>query len=209
LLIVHSFKYFKAARNMIDITDCRDLTALQTVLFMIIFLQCSAKMATCYSFVGIALTSSLRMGLHRCVSMDFNPIVRETRKRIFWVIRKMDTYVSALLGLPKTINDEDIDQELPEEVDDEYITTDKILPMPEGQLSMIAAGNAHIRIMRILAKVVKYIYPIKGMEYGRSRQTYKVSHARIREIEADLQDWEEHLPEELRPDSDCPQKYIR
>ena len=155
LLIVHSFKYFKAARNMIDITDCRDLTALQTVLFMIIFLQSSAKMATCYSFVGIALTSSLRMGLHRCVSVDFNPVVCETRKRIFWVIRKMDTYISALLGLPKTISDEDVDQELPLEIDDEYITKDKILPMPEGQLSMIAAGNAHIQLMRILAKVVK------------------------------------------------------
>jgi hypothetical protein len=105
LLIGHSFKYFKAARQMIDITDCRDLTSLQTVLFMIIFLQASAKMATCYSFVGIALTSSLRMGLHRCVSVGFNPIVSETRKRIFWVVRKMDTYISALLGLPKTIND--------------------------------------------------------------------------------------------------------
>ncbi|KAH0535960.1 hypothetical protein GP486_008915, partial [Trichoglossum hirsutum] len=169
----------------------------------------SAKMATCYSYVGIALTSSLRMGLHRCVSVNFNPIVRETRKRIFWVVRKMDTYISTLLGLPKTMNDEDIDQDLPAEVDDEYITKDKILPMPEGQLSMIAAGNAHVRLMRILAKVVKYVYPIKGMEHGSSGQTYMVSHARIREIEADLQDWLEQLPVEFRLGSECPPKRVR
>lgn len=197
---------------MIDITDCRDLTSLQAVLFMIVFLQSSAKLSTCYSYIGIALRSSLRIGLHRSVSINFNPVERETRRRIFWVVHKMDTYVGALLGLPKMLSDDDIDQDCPLEVDDEYITTEKIMPMPPGKISLVAATNAHTKIIKILAKVMKYIYPIKGVSqnvHGSSSSSYLVSHAHIREIEQDLQEWMEDLPMALRPGDDAPPELAR
>lgn len=197
---------------MIDITDCRDLTSLETVLFMILFLQSSARLSTCYSYIGIALRSSLRMGLHRSITHNFNPVERETRKRIFWVVQKMDTYVGAMLGLPRMLSDDDIDQDHPLEIDDDFITTERILPMPSGQISLIAASNAHTRILKILAKVVKYIYPIKSLEHslhGRSNQSYRVSHAKIREIEQDLQEWMENLPMALRPGGDAPPELLR
>src|ERR1700760_55 len=145
-----------------DIADCRDLRALQAVVFMILFLQSSANLSTCYSYIGIALRSALRMGLHRNLTGTFNPIERETRKRVFWIVRKMDTYVSALLGFPHMLSDDDIDQELPVEVDDEYITKDGIRPMPPGRTSLYAASNAHTRLMEILSRVIKHIYPTKG-----------------------------------------------
>ena len=184
-----------------EITDCRDLTSLQTILFMILFLQSSAKLSTCYSHIGIALTSAIRMGLHRSVPVTFNPVERETRKRIFWVIRKMDTYVGALLGLPKLLSDDEIDQDMPIEVDDEFITTEKILPMPFGRISVMAAFNAHSRLVQILAKTSKFIYPNKNLAHmhSKSRDSYMVSHAKIREIEHDLQEWMEDLPMALRP----------
>ncbi len=188
-----------------EITDCRDLTSIQAVVFMIMFLQSSARLSTCYSLIGIALRSSIRMGLHRSVLVNFNPIEREVRKRVFWVIVKMDVYVSALLGLPITLHEDDVDQELPLEVNDEFITNEIILPMPDGQFSLIAATNAQVRLVRILRKIIKYIYPIKGLERtmnARSNQSYVVSHARIREIEQDLQEWMESLPMRLRPGSE-------
>ncbi len=139
---------------MMDITDCRDLTSLQAILFMILFLQSSSNLSTCYSYIGVALRSALRMGLHRNLSFNFNPIERETRRRIFWVIKKMDTYVAALLGFPNMLHDEDVDQVFPLEVDDEYITKDAILPMPEGTISVFTSSNAHTRLMVILRKVI-------------------------------------------------------
>src|SRR6187402_1407434 len=151
-------KYFRAARSMMDITDCRDITSLQAILFMILFLQSSANLSTCYSYIGIALRSALRMGLHRSLAGNFNPIERETRRRVFWVIRKMDTYVSALLGFPQMLSYDDIDQEFPIEVDDEYITKEGVFEMPPGKTSLLyAASNAHTRLMVTLAKVIKYI----------------------------------------------------
>ena len=209
--MTYRFKFFKASRQMMDITDCRDLTSLQAVVFMIMFLQSSAKLATCYSYIGIALRSAIRMGMHRSISRSFNPIELETRRRVFWTIRKMDIYVGALLGLPKMLSEEDIDQDLPQEVDDEFITAEKILPMPIGRVSRIAAANAHTRLLKILQKVVRYIYPIKGLAHkgNQSNQTYVVSHAKIREIERDLQEWMETLSMSLRPGGDVPKELAR
>lgn len=204
LTSLHSLKYFKAARQMMDITDCRDITSLQALLFMILFLQATSNLSTCYSYIGIALRSALRMGLHRNLAktMNFKPIERETRRRLFWIIRKMDTYVSALLGFPMLLNNEDVDQELPLEIDDECLTNEEILPMPQGKFSLYTATNAHTRLMVVLAKVVKYIYPTKGLEQsvqGSTNASYVVSHSKIREIEGDLTEWLKQLPMELRP----------
>ena len=183
---------------MIDVTDCRDLTSLQTVLFMILFLQSSSRLSTCYSHIGTVLRGSVRMGLHRSIAGNFNPIEQEVRKRIFWVVRKMDVYVAALLGLPMYLNDDDVDQEMPLEVDDEFLTSEKILPMPAGRLSLMTAFNAHTRLVGILAKTTRYIYPVKGSTSGRN-QSNAVSHVKVREIEQDLQAWMEGLPMALRP----------
>ncbi|MCJ1261011.1 hypothetical protein MMC22_000875 [Lobaria immixta] len=204
-------QFFRASRQLMEITDCRDLTSLQTILFMIMFLQSSANLSTCYSHIGIALTSSIRMGLHRSVPVTFNPVERETRKRIFSVIRKMDTYVAALLGLPKLVSDDEIDQEMPIEVDDEFITTEKIRPMPLRRISVMAAFNAHSRLVQILAKTAKYIYPNKNLAHAhsKSRHSYMVSHAKIREIEQDLQEWMEKLPMALRPGGEAPPELAR
>ena len=195
---------------MLDIGDCRDLTSLQAIVFMIQFLQSSAKLSTCYAYIGVAQRSALRMGLHRSFNMNFNPIESETRKRLFWVIRKMDIYVGAMLGLPHFLGDEDIDQGFPADVDDEYITETEILPMPEGQISVMAACNAHTRIVHILAKICKYIYPIKGTQSeGANSVTYSVGYSKIRELEQDLQTWLDELPMALKPGGEAPRIMIK
>ncbi|KAI9785062.1 MAG: hypothetical protein M1816_000532 [Peltula sp. TS41687] len=197
---IQGYKYFRVCRQMIDITDCRDITSLQALIFMILFLQCSARLTTCYSYIGIALRAALRMGLHRSLSTRFTPVERETRKRVFWAIRKLDIYAGAILGLPKSLSDDDFDQEYPLEVDDEYITEDAILPMPDGKVSPMAGANAHMNLVNVLAKVIKYIYPVKGVERTideRGAQSYRVKHARVKEIEHELQAWMDDLPAEL------------
>ncbi|KAF2802947.1 uncharacterized protein BDZ99DRAFT_454211 [Mytilinidion resinicola] len=205
------FKYFKASRQLMDIADCRDLVSLQAVVYMILFLQSSAKLSTCYAYIGVALRSALRMGLHRAFNDNFSPIEAESRKRLFWVIRKMDTYVGAILGLPHTLNDVDIDQEYPTELDDDYITESGLLPMPEGQISVIAGSNQHTRIVQILAKIVLHIYPIQGTHTtgAGNSVTYTVSYSKIREIEKDLQNWLDELPSGLKPGGEARQGIIR
>ena len=183
-----------------DITECRDIPSLQAIVCMIMFLQSTAKLSTCWCYVGVALHSAIRMGLHRSINRTFDPLELEIRKRLFWQIRKMDVYVGAMLGLPTMLNDDDIDQDLPLSVDDEFITSEKILQAPPGHIHLMAGSNAQSRLMAVLRKVIKYVYPIKGVQYmaGKPR-SYVVGHAKIREIERDLQHWMEELPMFLRP----------
>ncbi|RMZ84408.1 hypothetical protein DV738_g652, partial [Chaetothyriales sp. CBS 135597] len=197
------YQYFNAGKQMLNITDCRDLLTIQCVFFMILFLQSSAKLATCYSYIGVGLRACCRLGLHRDLPNNkFNPVESEERKRIFWLIRKIDTYVGAILGLPQMLSDEDIDQKLPEEVDDNYITEEGIRPMPDGLFPLIKASNAHTRLTFILRKVVRYVYPVKGNPSLMSGDSYAVSHSHIRELEQDLQAWMHDLPMQLRPSDD-------
>lgn len=196
---------------MVEITDCRDIHSIQSVIMMIIFLQSSVRMSTCYSFVGIALSASVRLGLHRSLpETRFDPIEREVRKRIFWTVKKMDTYVGALLGLPKGIADEDIDQDMPAEVDDELITREEILVQPEGIMPAIAAANAHTKLLTIMGKVVKYIYPLEGVEASvTGKFGYSVSYSKVHEIENDLTGWLDELPMQLRPGGDTSESVLK
>jgi hypothetical protein len=208
--IEDGFKYFRASRQLLDIADCRDCTSLQAIVFMIQFLQSSAKLSTCYAYIGVAMRSALRMGMHRSFNVNFNPIEAETRKRLFWTIRRLDIYVGAMLGLPIFLNDDDVDQEWPTEVDDEYITETEIRPMPEGKTSIFTAFNAHTKLVFILEKICKYVYPIKGTQSGgKNSVTYSVSYSKIREIEQDLQRWLDQLPMALRPGGEAPYIIIR
>lgn len=182
---------------------------------MILFVQAISNLSTCYGFVGIALRSALRMGLHRHIpEVQFNPIELESRKRVFYVCRQMDTYVSALLGFPLLLNEDDIDQPLPTPVNDEYITETAILSPPLGTPSFFEAFNAHAKLMDILAKIVKTIYPVRGGPAPGSgdkpaHSSFMISYSKIREMEEALQQWNEQLPLTWRPSSDGPPEVIR
>jgi hypothetical protein len=124
----------------------------------------------------------------------------------------MDTYVGALLGLPHSLCEDEIDQELPAEVDDRFITEERILPQPDGQIALMAASNAHVRLVHMLDKIVRYVYPLKAS--GASAQSdsiksYGVSYAKILEIEKDLKDWQDKLPMGLKPGGDVPIRVMR
>lgn len=197
-----------------DITECRDLISLQALVFIILFLQATANLSACYAFVGIALRSALRIGLHRHLQHDqIDPIEQQTRSRVFYVIRQMDIYVSTLLGFPLLLPADDIDQPYPMEIDDEFITHAGIVQPPPDTPSFFQAFNAHTRLMEILSKITKHVYPMKGtgtrQAGGQGRSTYLISYGRIKEIEADLSSWYERLPEIWRPSSEGPIEVVR
>jgi len=177
---------------------------------MIQFLQSTAKLSTCYAYIGVALRSAIRMGMHRSFNVNFSPVEAETRKRVFWAIRRMDTYVGAMIGLPHSLEDDDVDQDYPTEVDDEFITETEILPMPENRVSFMAASNAHVKIIRILSQICKHVYPTKGTRTGGDHSvTYSVSYSKIRELEQSMQRWLDELPMALKPGGEASPIIIR
>lgn len=206
-------KYYKIARGLIkEIGECRDLVSIQALLFMILFLQSTSHLSACYSFIGIALRSALRIGLHRQLQhAQMSPVEQEVRKRVFYVIRQMDIYVSTLLGFPLLLHSDDIDQPYPNEVDDEYLTNQGVMQPPVGTPSFFEAFNAHTRLMEVLGKITKYVYPTKAPAGVKTDKpaSLPVSYSRIKEIEGDLQRWYERLPEAWRPTPEGPVEVVR
>lgn len=104
-----------------------------------------------------------------------------------------------MLGLPIFLSDEDADQDWPTEVDDEYITETSIYSMPVGKTSILAASNAHTKIVQICAKICKYLYPTKGSRLSSATATNGlISCTKVIELEDDLQKWLRELPMAFR-----------
>ena len=200
------FKYFLEARKLIDISNVGDINSIQTIVMMIMYLQCSARLSTCYSYIGIALRSALKEGLHRNLSIfqhskrKLDPIEIDTRKRLFYTIYKMDIYINSLLGLPRSINEDEFDQEYPEELDDENITrTEYLYANQQGRLSSSACANHHTKLMLVLSHIVKQLYPIKVKKTEKVSLTPDNIHAKVTILELELKAWLDNLPVELKP----------
>lgn len=199
------FNYFLEARRLIDVTNVADLPSIQTIVMMILYLQCSARLSTCYSYIGIALRSALKEGLHRNLSIfqskrKLDPIEEDTRKRLFFTIYKMDIYINSLLGLPRSMSEDEFDQELPIELDDELITRDELLvDKQNGRLSSSACANHHTKLTMILLKIVKELYPIKVKAKLVDGVPTMNIHDKVTELEFELKTWCDNLPSELYP----------
>jgi hypothetical protein len=67
-----------------------------------------------------------------------------------------------------------------------------------------------VKIVRILGKICKYVYPTKGTQNGGKHSvTYSVSYAKIREIEQSMQCWLDELPMSLKPGGEAPPSILR
>lgn len=55
-----------------------------------------------------------KLGLHRSQKqMKLGPLTTEMRKRVFWSLYVVDTYSSSIVGLPRLLDDQQIDAEFP------------------------------------------------------------------------------------------------
>ncbi|CCE63622.1 hypothetical protein TPHA_0F01380 [Tetrapisispora phaffii CBS 4417] len=201
------YKFFIASRKLIDMTNVRGRHSIQTIIILLFFCQCSARLTTCYSYIGAALRAALKEGYHRRVDPNnttLNPIEIEMRKRIFYTIYKLDVYVNSMMGLPRSLSEDDFDQELPIEISDECITENGYLSEQEGQqLSSISIANYHTKLYLILADIVQRLYSIK-------KKNRSITENTVISLENKLRKWADSLPHELKPGAvDVPQKYER
>lgn len=177
------------------------MISLQTICFMVIFLQGSARLGECYSYIGMALRSVLRLGLHRRLPVSSSKADQELWKRLFWAIRKMDIHLSTLLGLPRMLDDHELDQDYLWSTYGDSVSSIQTQTMPSDQSSLMAGVNAHTRLSKIFLKMLKSLFYAKGSTLGfQSEQGHLTIRSRIFEIEHDLQKWTADLPFWLHPD---------
>ncbi|KAG7872527.1 hypothetical protein KL916_002922, partial [Ogataea parapolymorpha] len=122
----------------------------------------------------------------------------------------MDIYVNTMLGLPRTISEDDFDQDMPIELDDENITVDGYRFEKQGdRLSSSGIANAHTQLIFIMKKIVTKLYPIKPRKVENGRRPDLMTHDIVYQLEIDLQDWMNSLPLELKPGVEPSSQYLK
>ncbi|KAL1306511.1 hypothetical protein AAFC00_005205 [Neodothiora populina] len=198
--ISKGLRYFRASRSILDVADCHDIISLQTVLCLVIYLQASSMLSTCYSYICAAVAASLRMGLHSPAILEtLSPDQRRIRRCIFSVINIMDTYVTTSLGLPRTLRDVDSESVVPIPQPSDSFTPVSFF-LPEDADISLTATNAHAKLIHIMARAIDSHHPLNRPPCQQNG-FYTVEYHRIVAVEEELEAWYNALPASLTFDS--------
>ncbi|CAL9735542.1 activator of stress genes 1 [Monosporozyma servazzii] len=201
--------FFIKSKTLIDFSDVSDIYSIQTLFMLTLFLQCSANLKACYHYIGIALRSAIKEGLYKSSSLHGpTPIEDETKKRLFWSIYKVDIYMNCIFGLPPSMDMDNIDQELPLDLDDERISANGIIDLPAGveyhKISSCGMNNEHTKLILVMSKIYEYTSQLTLAKI--LHKTELASH--VNDLELQLKRWYDQLPSELKPTSKMVSMFI-
>ncbi|KAJ6008336.1 hypothetical protein N7540_012312 [Penicillium herquei] len=181
------------------------LETIQVRLIQCLYLLSSSRANECWYSFGTALQVVTALGLHRkwpakrskkgCSYLEL-----ELRKRIFWSVYTLDKYLSIMFGRPRLLHDEDIDQELPDEMNDEDLLEEDPTRRTGSTDSMMIASVLHYRLGRILGEISRQLYSINPLSGASPLDTA------IR-LTSELERWKESVPplfNSVRPTSLIP-----
>ncbi|KAI5198047.1 hypothetical protein E4T39_06998 [Aureobasidium subglaciale] len=109
-----SVMFFAASEQQIakEIGETR-LTSVMVRLLQSQFLASQSRINHAWILLGTTARLAFAAGLHRRQKVHLNSINHievQCRKRTFWAVYSLDRYLSAALGRPKAIHDDDVDQ---------------------------------------------------------------------------------------------------
>lgn len=195
---LRAFQYYQASKRLFEPLDRANSEILQSLLCQVLFLQSTANMSTCWTYLGPAIRCAQRMGRYRKLDNSFNPIETQLRKKQFWAIRNVELYLHAVLGLPVGMTGDNFDQTFPAEIDDEYISEKSMGAQPSEVDSSLTSVNAYSRLMTLMQEINRVIYPLETPHNG--ARGLPVSHATLEKLQGKLDAWVKELPSSLKPD---------
>ncbi|KAJ0419446.1 hypothetical protein BJY00DRAFT_302185 [Aspergillus carlsbadensis] len=181
------------------------LETVQARLGQCLYLLSSSRANECWYTFGTAVQLVTAIGLHRKCSAKLSKngtsyLERELRKRILWSAYTLDKYLNVIFGRPRLLHDGDIDQELPDEVNDDDILQDDPAMRLGTADSMMVASVLHFRLGRILGEISRQFYTVNPICRDSPLE------AAVR-ITSDLEKWKETTPplfNSVRPTSLIP-----
>ncbi len=195
------------------------LESAQARLVQVLYLLTTSRPNRAWYVFGEALQIISALGLHRRASRKLqlasgsqNPdyIQSQCSKRTFWSAYILDHYLGIILGRPRHFHDEDIDQDLPDAINDEDMQVDVSLSRADTnvdshldalifharyvpdcwQPSIYPVLTARDRIAQIIGKITREVYSIRLVsEQERVSAAHRLCEA--------LHSWKASLPPHL------------
>ncbi|KAF1851671.1 Zn(II)2Cys6 transcription factor [Cucurbitaria berberidis CBS 394.84] len=133
------------------------VTAVEILCCIALYFQSLDSRNAAYVTIGQAMRVALAQGMHTDMPVENlgQPLVQRCRK-IWWTVYILDRQMTALMGLPQSIRDDDISCQLPNF---------------NGSAQRAAALNMQIKLARIYADIARTVYGNKG----RLRKKFVVS----------------------------------
>ncbi|KAK9418321.1 putative Fungal-specific transcription factor domain-containing protein [Seiridium unicorne] len=190
---------FSTASALIQQETARPtLESAQARIIQVLYLLTTSRMNQAWYTFGTAIQLISALGLHRksgkkCLNAATDDyIVAQCRRRTFWTAYILDKYLGVIFGRPRHYNDDEIDQEMPDSVNDEDMTPSG--PKKEQRRGRkdchIDALIYHTQIASILSEAARTVYSIKEIP----RQDRIAAANRLSE---ELRKWRISLPPHL------------
>lgn len=151
-LIFNSTETFLAAaqQRLQSERGAPSLESIQARLIECLYLLSTPRANEAYLKFGTIASMIVTLGLHRRkrrggYKFEIGPIEHECRKRAFWAAYTIDRYLSVMGGRPRVIQDFDIDQDFPENVNDEDLTATGVRHRSEPFDSFMDAPIMHAK----------------------------------------------------------------
>ncbi|KJX92950.1 fungal specific transcription factor domain-containing protein [Zymoseptoria brevis] len=179
--------YRVAQRKLDSETGKAKLACVQARLVSCLYLLSTSRPNQAWYKFGTTIQLIMSLGLHRANSgCSQDPVIRECRKRIFWAASTLDTYLSVILGKPPLIHLDDVDQKLPEAIDDQDLTIG-LTAARQGEDSVIRASILHAQITCIVKQAAREQYSV-------SRKTSQQKLGSAQRFNAEVKSWHASLP---------------
>ncbi|KAA1124089.1 hypothetical protein PGTUg99_026746 [Puccinia graminis f. sp. tritici] len=201
--------YFQAALQYYDHVSS-NTTTIQALLFLAMYSFRSTQGLSTWHLTGLAMRTALELGLHRKTpkAQQLSPFHEETKKRIWWSVYALERTIAFQLGRPIAIQDDEIDSELPLDIDchvtdDEQILARRVAidkklsetgttlennPYPLGWTTMSPSLH-HIRLRRILTKIKEKVYHSRF-----SQEKAEQRYASVDALASELDQWRALIP---------------
>jgi hypothetical protein len=148
--------YFGAAKTALSAETGRaKLESVQARLAMCLYLLHTGRPNEAWYTFGSTVQLSFALGMHRAgedLALE-DPTIKECRKRTFWAIATLDSYISIMLGRPSLINDRDVNQRYPRAIDDDELEAGSKADLVRDRV--ISASILHARLAQIAKKAAQ------------------------------------------------------
>ncbi|CAI7658150.1 unnamed protein product [Penicillium manginii] len=182
------------------------LESVQARFLTVLYLLGTSRMNQAWFNFGPTVQLLMALGLHRrnaytrtLNSSSSGEVALECSKRVLWCSFTLDEYLSLILGRPRLLREEDIDQDYPALVNDEQ------LDPHEGRSSLqrnclMDAPVCHAKLSKILSKASQDLYTIQPLEKEQELIL-------IESLVGKIKQWQSDLPP-LLGDWVCPSSLI-
>ncbi|KAI0666887.1 fungal-specific transcription factor domain-containing protein [Trametes maxima] len=185
-----------------------ELCEIQLLVLLSQYLRGTVAQDTAWHWLSVGVMKAQDMGLHRKQTYGRRRTVeQELWKRVYWHLVVLDRFGSMLLGKPYFAREEDLDLEMPIEVDDEYWLNDdpeKAFRQPEGKPSAVSAFVSLIKLSHIVSCAMRTLYSARKPEGVFARAEGTDREDTVERLNGYLLHWLDGLPAHLRwrPDMD-------